>query len=503
MVLDIEGPLTEFSRLIGGSAGDGTHGGTDVQKPDDMPDVSDADYKVTNWGELQQAVREDGANVYVADNINITGKGPVPMGDGVTLFSDYCNPDADSLVGPYLYHRDTGGNYSRTIFTHSGGQPVELYGIYALGPRPKYFDPDHNSNKFEGLLCSFLHEYASNDAGTFKAVGCRFTGWTLAGIELGAKSYETDAKVHRCTFERNIMEHCGYGIEHYNGDLWVDRCFFDKCRHGVSGFGYPTETIDITRSVFGPGLWSSHCADMHCLANNLSNGDDTAGKHLRIRNCSFMGTKDVAGYGQEGVAIRGVSVNESQITYCDFWHDSAPAAPGEQGSAVRQEVDGDWKNLKLDNNQYGDPLSNPDIGAPRFGSDVNPDDDGDGNGNADKPSEDEDDNNPEQGDPSNPDTPDTTTLRVSGQSDETAHYLFVVDGEVQSTDSVDQSDHIQHNGGTTVITGRIVNGSGVDAYDLVGDATITTGWCQHNMDVSLGDEPLLALDDAYVSTIQS
>lgn len=510
MVLDIESPLANtFSRLIGGSAGGkddtSTHGGTDIEKPEDMPDVSDADYQVRNWPELKEAVQEDHAKVYIADNIDITNKGPVAMGDGVVLYGDYCNPDKDGLIGNYLHHKDTEDrDYSRTVFVHRGGEPVKLYGVYALGPRPEYFDPDHTSDQFEGLICSFLHEYASSDAGTFKAVGCRFTGWTLAGLELGARSYATDAEVHRSTFDRCWMEHYGYGIEHYHGNLRVDRCFFDKCRHGVSGFGRPNETIDITNSVFGPGLWASHAADMHGLRQNVSNIDgldvdnNIAGQYLRIKNSSFMGTKDVAGYGQEGVGLNGESDDESQVTYCDFWHDEAPDAPGEHGSAIRQQVNSnEWENLKLEHNQYGDPLSDPDIGAPQYDPDFGDDPDEDGD-ESEKPSEDEDEQ--EQGDPS---TPETTTLRVSGQSYETAHYLFVVNGDVQPTDSVDSSDLIQYNDGSTVITGRIVNGSGIDEYELVGDATITSGWCQSKMGVSLGNEPLLLLDDAYVKTIQS
>lgn len=495
MALDIEGPLDGFHRTIGGSAGQGTHGGPNVQKPDDMPDVSDADYKVTNWQQLDRAVREDGATVYVADNIDVTNKGPVPMGDGVTLFSDYCNPDTDNLIGPYLYHRDTSDdNYSRVVFTHRGGEPVTLYGIYALGPRLNYTDPDHESDAFADLQCSFLHEYAEKDTGLFEAIGCRFTGWTFAGLELGAKSYETRANVHRCTFERNNMEHLGYGIQHYNGDLWIDKCFFDKCRHGFAGFGYPNETIDVTNTVFGPGLWSGHCADMHCLANNLSTGDDTAGKHLRIRNCSFMGTQDVGGYGQEGVAIRGISVNESQIWNCDFWHDSAPDAPGEQGSAVRQESGTDsWENLRMENNTYGNPMSNPNIGAPHADpsndsgngeSDDNGDgNDGNGGGGTDGPSM----------------TKPYQTLRVTGTSRDSSTYVIHISGGAKQAD--DDTDDVTTADDGTVINGAVASG-GTDTFTLSSDARLESVWFNGATRVTVDDEliQLTPLVTTYMDT---
>lgn len=454
--------LSGFAADIGAEAGPGTHGGNDVEKPEGMPDRRDADYSVTSPRELDNALSDDNAVVYVSEDIDLADWGEsIWAGDGVKLISDYCNPDVPG-TGPVIRHRRTDDDvYTRKCIRHRGGKPLEMYGVFAHGPRTDYFDPDHNAPEFQDLTSSFLHEHAPADSGTFRAVGCRLTGWTMAGIELGAKNYETDAEIRYSTFDRNRMWHLGYGIEQYNGDLWVDRCYFDACRHAIAGFGRPTEQTDVTNCVFGLGPWYSHAVDQHRLGENVTDGGQTAGQHLRVRNCTFLGRHGDRGngpYDQEGIAWRGESVNESQVYNCEFVHPTEPDAPGQQGSAVRQSVDGsnDWVNLSLWNNTYGQLGKKAGVGAPRAKK---------GHEDDDEPIEEDPSGQPNQPEP----TMKRLKVRGHGGPGVEGDYSIIVHGDVEPTDQNEPSEQIEDlDGERTRISGNMWGG--VDVFLLADDA---------------------------------
>ncbi len=456
----INNVLSEFSAEIGGGRGPGMSGGTDIEKPEGMPDRRDADYSVTTPRELDRALDDDNAVVYVEGEIDVTDRTEsIYAGSGVTLLMDYCNPDVPG-TGPAIIHRDE-KPYTRKVIRHRGGKPLEMYGVYAHGPRTDYFDPDHKSPEFKDLTSSFVHEHAPASAGTFKAIGCRLTGWTMAGIELGARRYETDAVIRYSTFDRNRMWHLGYGIEQYNGDLWVDRSFFDACRHAIAGFGRPTEFTDVTNCVFGPGPWYSHAVDQHRLGENTSSDSQTAGGHLRVRNCTFLGRYGDRGsgrYGQEGLAWRGESVEQSQVYNCEFVHPVEPDAPGQQGSAVRQSVDGadDWVNLSLWNNTYGQLGKEAGVGAPRARKGH------------------EDDDEPEQDDPSGqPGQPEPTMQRLKirghGGPGVQGDYSIIIHGEIEGTEDTEPAENIEDlDGERKRISGNMWGGA--DVFLLADDA---------------------------------
>lgn len=446
-MLEHETPLSGYSRKIGGSSGKGTHGST-VAKPDGMPNRKDADYRVTSPRELRKAMKDDNAIVYVTDDIDIAEQDTIWCGDGLTLISDYCNPNV-SGTGPVIRHRRTDNDvYTRKCFAHTGGKPIEMYGVYAHGPRTDYFDADHNAPEFDEITSTFLHEYAPDSAGVFKAAGCRFTGWTLAGLELGAKGYETRAEIRRSTFERNRAEHLGYGVELYNGHLSVRDSFFDANRHSIAGFGYPTCGYAVADSVFGPDT-VSHVLDMHSLANSLSDGDETAGAYLRAYQCSFMPTVDELGRAQEGIAIRGEPVESDPASYadkCHFWHEAKPTPTGDQGSAYRQETR-EWVNFEPRDNHFGSSQKDG-YGAPR----------------AKKPVEDEPEPQPEQ-----PDEPTMTKQLNVHATSGPGEYRIVVEGDAEPGPKTEANDVVNDNGdGKTEITGEIWGGT--DTYELADDA---------------------------------
>lgn len=368
-VLEHEQPLRAYHQTIGGSAGSGTHGG-DVPKPDGMPSRSDADYHVRNYSQLKSAVTDDGAIVYIDDDINMSRKGEITLADGVTIVGQYCDPDVDG-PGNELYHEDNDANDYNSFFRHHpGGEPAKLYGVSMRGPREYTNDPDHEADDFEDLLVYGIWDSANANDGTFEAVGCRFTGWTHAGIVLGARNHKTDGEIRRCAFHMNNTNHYGYGLEQYNGDLWVDRCFFDQCRHWTAGFGYPDEETHITNCVGGRGPGLSHAWDKHGLHNNLDTDDLTAGHHLRMKNCTTMQTELPDGRPQEAVKIRGITVEESWFRDCHFYHDSPPDSNRpNRNQVIRQEHD-EWNNVSWANNHYG-PDDPPDgIGAPLAAEDI-------------------------------------------------------------------------------------------------------------------------------------
>lgn len=465
-MLPHEVPLVGFHRSIGGSAGEHTHGGTKVAKPENMPSRDEADYIVTNYDELKEGLRDENAISYIGDHIHVENKPTIYAADGVQLVGQYCDPEV-SGTGYWIRHRDTeDNNYSRKVIQHGYGKPMKLWGVYGLGPRLHYFDPKHTTSKFEEMTSSFLHEYAGKEDGLFEAHGCRFTGWTLAGLEIGAKGYRTNAEIHRSTFTRNIMEHLGYGIEHYNGDIWVDRSFFDHCRHGFSGFGYPTELVDITECVIGPGPWAGHALDMHCLANNIEGSEDTtAGGYVRIRNCSIMSTRDVRGYKQEGFALRGVSADQSKIFNNKFWHPEKPNKyePNTQGAAWRQEsVDVGWPNIKIWNNIFGENARQDGIGAPKANEEKGLED-------GEKEPETEP---PESTKPEKTLKQPTQTLTIEGTGPYGQYWIFVK-GEAKRARGAERND-VVNTEDRTVINGHIAGYK--DRFELGKDTKLVGAW---------------------------
>lgn len=364
--------LDGFDRRVGGFAGSGTPGGN-ISRPENMPEKSECDYVVNNGEQLVRRIQEDNVTIYVDKDAKVTGHHGVQGGSGVTLVAGFCDPNRteNNGRGPvikqnYFNPERYGKSVART-FEFKHGEAPALWGVAFEGPETEYFDPrdrvasdDWDSDRVEDWYASGIFCY---DESEFEAYGCEFSGWTMAGVELGARNYETQAKFHRCTFHDNIMETLGYGVEQYNGHAEFDLCFFDRCRHGIAGFGYPEESYTLRRSVIGPGPWAGHAIDMHKLANNLSSGDDTAGRKILIEYCTFLSTWDLGGYEQEGFTLRGIPIERGDLQDCKFAHPTKPSSPNVQGNAYRQEVPS-WKQFYVKNNDFGDIAPEREVGAP-------------------------------------------------------------------------------------------------------------------------------------------
>lgn len=465
-----------FALSIGGAVGPSTRAGDRVAKPEGMPDRDEWDYTVTTYEELRDACRDENAIIGYGDHIDHTQRETITVADNVTLVGGYCDPDVQG-VGYWSKH-DNRLPYTDKLFEHAYGEPVKLYGVYFLGPRLHYFDPDHTSDSFDDLWCSGLHEYADRDDGKFRAIGCRFTGFTVAGLQLGAKDYETDAIIRRCTGTRNNMEHFGYAISQLNGEAWIDRCFFNRCRHAIAGFGYPTEYLDLTESVFGPDGWSGHLIDRHGIdAMHPVYDAHIAGGYIRIRNCTIMGTRDIGGYPQEGEAIRGVSIDQSKTFDTHFFHDNPPfdTPPNTQGEAIRQEVNApEFKNLKIYGNIYDPNRFVEGIGAPPAARDVETDEEI----SHDPPTETPE---PEHS------VEDPDTLSFHGTGSLGGYWLFI-EGNARPADRTERSEAIEYDGKHTLITGRIRGG--VDEFEIDGDATLVGAWFTTGCTLERDGEPV-------------
>lgn len=352
--LDSEDPLSDAAYVTGGSAGDGTHGGHDVSRPSDMPTRAESNYQVSSASGLRSALDSAGSGdvIYIDGDIPIDSFDNYLLPGGVTLVGGFCDPNIPGR-GPVLHS----SSYNRRHFEAQGD--LTLWGISMEGPREDYFDPREESGDKTDYYTAGI--FARGD--TFDATGCEWRGWTIAGLELGADGYQTQATIDRCTFVNNPMETYGYGIEQYDGHMDIGRCYFNYNRHSISGYGYNTESYYLYDSMHGPDA-ISHAFDMHGLRQNDDSYDgDTAGKYVHIENVTFPTTSDSRpGYSgdQEMCAIRGVSTETTWIRDCHTYHDSAPTGSGGEGSAWRQETVDSFTNFTFSSNNFGERLQSGD-----------------------------------------------------------------------------------------------------------------------------------------------
>lgn len=473
MPLDHEEPLRDYHAKpeIGGSAGKKTHGGTAVERPDGMPSKGDCDVVVQTADQFASAVQRDDTSVYIDETIktadHVADNGGIDMGSNVTLVAGFCDPSIPGR-GPEIVCEENG----HRLLTSRYGTAPTLWGVSMRGPELEYHDPDHTADDFDSKQSTALFCY---DDDKLRVIGSEFRGWTMAGLEIGAKSHETDAEIRRCSFHSNNMEHLGYGIEQYNGFMSVTDSFFDECRHAISSFGYPTGGYAVATSVFGPGPWSGHQIDMHGVANNISTDSNVAGDFVRMFRCTVMGTEDVEGYGQEGLAIRGVPKNKEPGSYVDkthFYHSQEPSPTGEQGDAYRQETS-EWANFEPRDNHFGtDPKDG--YGAPRAQA-------------QEKPAEDDEDRETE--DPSGtPTTPDATMkLTIHGKGSSGSYEIWL-NGTAEATGNIEDNDTIDDSNGLTKLTGGIVGAA--DTYELNDGATLERAWFRAPARVTLDGEPI-------------
>lgn len=370
-------PLENADYRVGGSAGTGTHGGNNVERPAAMPTRAEADYIVATGNDLESAINSAsaGAIIYIDDDCDISGFSDVSLPRNCKLVAGHCDPNRteNGGLGPRLINHDT-RPYNRRHLIASG--PVELWGVVFAGPRSRfgsleqrYFDPRDYNVPESDFYVSALWCYPDQNDGEALIYGCRFDGWNVAGLEAGERTTPSNVRVERSTFVNNCMETLGYGVEQWNGHLDMDLCYFDFNRHSISGYGYDTESWVVRNSMHGPNA-ISHAFDMHGLRQNEPDfSGNLAGKFCKMENVTIPFTEEHIrnpGSGQEGFRIRGVSDQTTTIDNCHFYHPSAPDPPGQSGDAFWQTYPGQpnsFVNLTYSNNQYGTRLAQG-IGCP-------------------------------------------------------------------------------------------------------------------------------------------
>lgn len=122
-MLSHESALRGYSRKIGGSAGNGTHGGS-IERPKGMPSRGDADRVVATKKELINAVQKDGATVWLdrsGDKIDVGGAKNVVFGDDVTIVGGFCDPSVEGR-GPVIRQK----HYERYLFISKWGKAPTL-----------------------------------------------------------------------------------------------------------------------------------------------------------------------------------------------------------------------------------------------------------------------------------------------------------------------------------------------------------------------------------------
>lgn len=463
MEIKHQDPLEGYDRRIGGSAGKGTHGGTEVSQPEGYPSRSDWDYEVSTPDELVKLIQED--NVIVGldpdvDEFIINGYNEVTPGKNTTLVGHYCNPNVDGR-GPVI--RKT--HYEKCFLKTR--QPFHMYGVSLRGPMRGYFDPRERSKRKglpeEAWYSSGVWVMTDKDEPTSSFAGCEFWGWTWAGAVLGAKNYETKARFERCSFHECLMETMGYGVTQFDGHAEFDLCFFDKCRHAVAGFGYPTETCRIKRCLAGPGEWAGHVFDRH----ELSDENPVAGKWIRISRTTMMNDISIGPNGEyrdECVKFRGIPEEASWIKKCHFSKKyKKPQNGGEDGDAYLQKRADGWKNLYVEDNIYG-PEKVDGRGAPTQ------------------------DKNDEKGDePDGDDTPgQKLTIEGKGPS---IKYCAIVDGEVTKGDRADKAESIgKTQDGNTAVKGRVSTAK--DTFQLAEGAQLMQFRTHGPIDVKINGEKI-------------
>lgn len=458
--LDHEGPLAGYHPKIGGSAdpeGE-THGGNNVSRPDAMPTKSDCDHVVRNVREFSNAATEDNTSIYIDEtvdeidiSVDVRANGGINIGSGLTIVAGFCDPNIPGR-GPEIVCETNG---YRALISGYGEAPT-LWGVSMRGPRLDYFDPDHTASDFPTKQSTGL--FCHDTEGTLEVYGSEFRGWTMAGLEIGARNRETTAEVQRSSFHHNQMEHLGYGIQQYNGTLECDLCFFNRNRHAIAGFGWPSQSYTVKRSLLGPeGL--GHGFDEHCLANNLDSqqlldqfeyGGKTAGGNIEIEETTMMLTRDIKGRRQESFAHRGRTIGEARLEKIHFWHTERPQQPNVQGNAYRQEMD-EWTDFYVEDSAFGPEQLTDGIGAPRARKGH------------------EDDDQPEQEDPSGQPNETMPQLMIHGRGP-SGEYRIEVDGDVSPGPTMDKVESINDLGDNRhEITGRISHAT--DSFELADDAT--------------------------------
>lgn len=321
------------------------HVGRFGSPPPDPPTRSDADRVVAGRDAFVDAVRsaDVDATIWIPGDatIDMSGWADLDPPAGLTIASN--RAPSEGRPGGRIHVRDTDHKY---LFKTRANR-LRLTGLRLEGPHTEWMK-QYRPDKIRAF-------------GHFMGEACRFDnnevyGWPFCGFALGARNVAPGHEIDYNHFHDNLMEGLGYGVELYNGFHQIHHNYFDRCRHAIAGFGYRENGFRARFNVVGPEPLS-HAFDMHALEESVSGGGDVAGSTIRVVSNLFEFTSDLAGRGQEAVAIRGIPENECYIAGNHFSHPGPPDAPGSHGDAFRQQRVDDWTNLRHEQNEFETDLS--------------------------------------------------------------------------------------------------------------------------------------------------
>lgn len=307
-----------------------------------------ADVIVSEWSELERADSND--VVYLADNetiqvtdshfnlsgtalvggrhkpgvragtldVRTSGPGSASYVGAVRAFSSPGHVEGIIVNGPSWYP-DRADEYSET-------HPTDV----RSWPGYEHISKDGTTRSQRDDMRSSVFSRGINlrTGGTVR--NCDVHGFTHAGVSVGTRHDKPEVSITRSKLHNCCMPGLGYPVNLYNGTIISEYNFYNAYRHSITGFGYPDCGYITRNDVHGPDAMLTP-VDMHCLSENGSPGDLTAGKYLRVENCTFLAAErfETPGWysrrGCPAVGIRGRPARGAEgytTRNCHFAHDS-------------------------------------------------------------------------------------------------------------------------------------------------------------------------------------
>jgi hypothetical protein len=298
-----------------------------------------ATHVVNNRSQLIDAVGNKEAIIWIPENVTIdmTGEFGILVAPNVTIASN-------GVVNPKTCGMIKSDSYDEGIFINDTGG-CRITGIRLKGPRMDYFDPWNwgaDEEDYSSVAFQLQGKTAIID-------NCEVFGWTFAGFTLGAKNKLTRGWIHHNSMHHNQMNHLGYPMELYNGLHLIEWNYFDRNRHSIAGFGYPTNGYEARFNIVGPHS-IQHAFDMHYLGENLDNNNMVAGKFINIHHNVFELMKHSA------FSIQGYPLQYAR--FCRNWC-AQPKGGAEIGDPEGVVYSFDDADVRVKNNVYGQQSIKP------------------------------------------------------------------------------------------------------------------------------------------------
>jgi len=320
---------------------------------DDKITQSQADYTVSNSGELQSALQqaEAGETVFVPEDERIeVGIEEFTVPKDVTLAS---NRGVDGSRAGLIDNVDE----KWPVFKLRSNSRVT--GLRIDGPKWEWMagkqgDAPHYDDGM-GLRVNGNNVEIDNNA---------ITGFGHAAVGV----FSSDAHVHHNNISHNPRGGLGYGVTVNAPNALIEYNYMNYNRHSIAG-GAGEGGYEARYNVFGDDH-ISHVMDMHRPGGStIEIHHNTVRDKERTKAHNSIETLDEPRMVQ-AVAIRGTPSDIASIHNNWFYNSIEPpnSADGWGPEAIIQAHTDDWQNLEFENNHYGENQPEScDIGAPREG----------------------------------------------------------------------------------------------------------------------------------------